>query len=304
MPQVRYFCEGALCLFGYVRIDKNELKVKDYNLFKACYCGVCQTLKKEYGFPARYFLSYDTTFLAVLLTALREDEPTLCPGHCMANPFVRRPMEKTNEALSYAAAVNVLLVWFKLADDLHDNRSLRALLLMPWMRGKRNRARRRYPQLYQAIAAQLAELAQLEKAQCAEADAPAAAFGRLMAKIFEADGLTDAETRRVLAHMGFLTGRFIYLLDAWEDRAEDGKKGCYNPFLAGKASAVADDVKLSLDYTLSQLAASCELLPLRRCQAIIENIIYLGMRQSLDRVFTEKSAAACGEKEKHHERPL
>ncbi len=291
-------------MFGYVKIDKNELKVKDYNLFKACYCGLCQTLKREYGFPARYFLSYDTTFLTVLLSALAEKEPTLCPGRCLANPFVRRPIAEPNPAFSYAAAVNVLLVWFKLVDDWHDRHSLRALLLMPLMCRKRSRVRRRYPQLYDAVVGQLEALAQLEQAQCSEADMPAAAFGRLMSAVFDTDLAGSDENRRILSHMGFLLGRFIYLLDAWEDRAEDNQKHSYNPFLSPDSSIDEADLRLSLDYTLSQLASSSQLLSLKRYQAILENIIYLGMRQALDRVFIEKTAATQTEKEKHHERPL
>ena len=108
-------------MFGYVKIDKNELKVKDYNLFKAYYCGVCRTLKKEYGFPAHYFLSYDAAFLATLMIALSKEAPVVAPCRCMANPMMKRPVAKTENCLLYAAAVNVLLTWFKLKDDWHDN---------------------------------------------------------------------------------------------------------------------------------------------------------------------------------------
>lgn len=290
-------------MFGYVKIDKNELKVKDYNWFKACYCGVCKTLQHEYGFPARYFLSYDATFLAVLLSALAENEPQLCPGRCMANPFIRRPIVQKEPALLYAAAVNVLLVWFKLKDDWHDNRSVRALLLMPFMYGKYRKAKKQYPAQEAAIREKLSALSALEAAHCTVADEVAAIFGELMAALFDTEQAGSTDHRRVLGHMGFLLGRFIYLLDAWEDREADRQKGCYNPFLSADAPK-KEDVQLSLEYTLGQLAADYALLVPVRHQAILENCIYLGLRHALDRAFNENIAAQSGEKEKHHERPL
>ncbi len=291
-------------MFGYVRIDKDELKVKDYNLFKAYYCGVCQTIKREYGFPARYFLSYDAAFLAVLLTAVREQQPGFSPVRCLANPLIRRPAAQPDPCFSYAAAVNVLLLWFKLQDDWADNRSVRAALLMPLMLGKKRKAQKRYPALYQKIESNLLALAALEKAKCPEPDAAAAAFGRLMADIFDTELVSDADKRRVLAHTGQLLGRFIYLLDAWEDRAADEKKQSYNPFLLSD-SLSSEDSKLSLEYTLSELANTLLLLEPVRNRAIIENVMYLGLKKVLDSVFSgQQYSAGGGAKEKNHERPL
>ncbi len=285
-------------MFGYIQIDKDELKVRDYNLFKSYYCGLCQSLKKEYGFPARYFLSYDLTFLAVLLDALQKERPEISPQRCLANPMVRRPVARQNPILSYAAAVNVLLVWFKLKDDWADNHSTKALFLMPWMLGKRNKARKAHPELYDKTKSALSTLSSLEKEQCPEPDAVAASFGTLMADIFDTSLAKSDEQRRILTHMGFLLGRIIYLLDAWADLEEDQKKKAYNPFLLAKSIA-AEDVKLSMDYTLSELANSFSLLKATHNQEILDNIIYLGLKRKADAVFDGKKT-----KENHHERPL
>ncbi len=291
-------------MFGYVKIYKDELKVKDYNLFKSYYCGLCQTLKKEYGFPARYFLSYDITFLAVLFAAVCEEQIEVLPIRCLANPAVRRPAAKRNAILTYAAAVNVLLVWFKLKDDWQDNRSFKAMILMPFMAGKKNKAKKQYPALYQTIEQALGELSALEQSGCAALDAPANAFGKLMTGIFSANFIVLEETQRILAHCGGLLGRFIYLLDAWADRAEDAKKKTYNPFLLAKEIEV-ETIKTSLEYTLSQLANSVKLLVFEKNQDLIENIIYLGLRKALEDVFADKEhAASGGVKEKRHERPI
>jgi len=286
-------------LFGYIRIYKDELKVKEYNLFKAYYCGVCQAIKRDYGFPARYFLSYDAAFLAVLLSSVQETSPAVCTGRCMANPLLRRPMMSRDNVLHYSAAVNVLLVWFKLRDDLADSRSIKAALLLPLMYRKRKKAQKRYPDLYEGISKALEELSQIEKERSRMPDAPAAAFGRLMAGIFDTPLAGKDEVRRILSHAGFLLGRFIYLLDAWEDRKADQKKGAYNPFLLGEALD-EKELQLSLDYTLSELANSLSLLQPMRNREIIENIVYLGLKNAQDSVF----GGQYSKKEKRHERPI
>ena len=291
-------------MFGYIKIDKNELKVRDYNLFKSYYCGVCRTLKSDYGFPAHYFLSYDVTFLAVLLSAAIDAEPSFFPVRCMANPALRRPAAEKSDTISYAAAVNVLLVWFKLKDDWLDNHSLKAAFLMPLMMRKRNKAKKRYPNLYQSIQNQLSELAALEKGNCSEPDAVAAVFGKLMAEIFNTEQIASDDMRRVFSHVGFLLGRLIYLLDAWADREEDKKKKAYNPFLINENISLKD-MQLSMDYTLAELGNTLNLLKLYRNQDIIENIIYLGLKQAVDDVFSDdKNCKKRDAKEKHHERPI
>ncbi len=287
-------------MFGYIRIDKDDLKVRDYNLFKAYYCGICQTLKKEYGFPARYFLSYDVTFLAVLLSSLEADSDPCRPIRCLANPATRRPAVLPSTALHYAAAVNVLLVWFKLKDDWTDNRSLKALALMPLMHRKRNKARRRFPELYDGIERSLSILTALEKEKCPEPDAVAAAFGDVMTVIFQAPFIKEDEKRRIVSHVGFLLGRLIYLMDAWADRREDIKKKTYNPFLLTEVTD--EDLRLSFDYTLGELGNTYSLLSPEKNQPILENIIFSGLKKIVDNVLSGKETKQ--KKEKHHERPI
>ena len=54
-------------MFGYVRPNREELKVREQRDYDALYCGLCQALGTRHGFWARMFLNYDFTFLAMLL---------------------------------------------------------------------------------------------------------------------------------------------------------------------------------------------------------------------------------------------
>ena len=125
-----------------------------------------------------------------------------------------------------------------------------------------------------------------------------------MADIFNTDRIQDENTRRVFSHVGFLLGRLIYLLDAWADRPEDKKKGTYNPFLLNE-EITKEDVQFSLEYTLSELGNTMNLVPFQKNQDIIDNIVYLGLKNEVDSVLSGR--ANCkkkGAKEKHHERPI
>ena len=55
-------------MFGYVTIRKDDLKVKDYNKYQAYYCGLCQDIKEAYGKKGQAMLTFDMTFLSILLT--------------------------------------------------------------------------------------------------------------------------------------------------------------------------------------------------------------------------------------------
>ena len=58
-------------MFGYIRPNKPELLVKEYDLYKSAYCGLCKRMGKDYGRLSRLALSYDGTFLA---RALKRDD--------------------------------------------------------------------------------------------------------------------------------------------------------------------------------------------------------------------------------------
>ena len=73
-------------------IDKPELKVKEFYRYKAYYCGLCRTLKEEYGFRGRMTLTYDMTFLIFLLSSLHETEDREFPSYCLLHPANKIPM--------------------------------------------------------------------------------------------------------------------------------------------------------------------------------------------------------------------
>ena len=72
-------------LFGYIIVNKPEMKFKEFDLYHAYYCGLCRSLKKCYGMAGQISLSYDMTFLAMLLSGLYEPEETCSRERCVAD---------------------------------------------------------------------------------------------------------------------------------------------------------------------------------------------------------------------------
>ena len=52
-------------MFGYVVINKPELKIKDYDKYQEYYCGLCQSLKQNHGRRGQLTLNYDLNILFI-----------------------------------------------------------------------------------------------------------------------------------------------------------------------------------------------------------------------------------------------
>ena len=113
-------------MFGYVTPLKPELKIREYEMFRAYYCGVCMHIKDNFGNIPRLALNYDMAFLGLLLDALHNEEPNIEFRKCMAHPLKNKPMIISNKALEYTAAMNVSLVYYKVIDDVNDDNSLKS----------------------------------------------------------------------------------------------------------------------------------------------------------------------------------
>ncbi|MBR5157040.1 MAG: hypothetical protein IKW59_04645 [Clostridia bacterium] len=277
-------------MFGYVRICKDELKVREYNLFRSYYCGLCKSLKKEYGFASRMGLSYDVTFLALLLSSICDENTKFLPERCIVSPHRKKPIAKNTDALSYSADVNVILTYAKLKDDWHDEHSFKALLCLPLFFGAKRKIKKKNPELLEKVQLHLANLSEFEREKCAETDRLANEFGEILKEIFYASPNTDETQKRILSHIGYGIGRFIYIMDAYEDIEKDKKEKSFNPFLLSGDAISAEEVRESLMFTLSEISNSYQLLNIKRNKPIIDNIIYLGLSESLEKVFnTDKT---------------
>ena len=212
-------------MFGFVTASLKELNEDQRSRYGGVYCGICRQIRHRASQTARLTLSYDMAFLAVLLMSLYEPEETSGPLRCAAHPFRKRDWVDS-ELVRYAADMNVALAYYKCLDDWLDDSKRSAKLMAGILEKDLQTIRSAWPRQFDAIAECIRELSALEKANCANPDLPANAFGRLMGELLVYREDLWADTLR---EMGHALGRFIYLADAVVDFPRDKKKGKYNP---------------------------------------------------------------------------
>lgn len=272
-------------MFGYVRPAADRLTQEQTDLFRSAYCGLCRTLGRRYGLPARMILNYDLAFLAILLAG---GSGFSCARHrCPVHPIRGCPCGEENPALDAAADLSVILTWWQLRDGVTDHGffgGLKYRLAALLLRRSYRKAARLRPDFDRLVQSCLGELAALERENCPSIDRPADTFARLLAGAAEEE--PDPVRRRVLAQLLYHLGRWIYLTDAADDLAKDQRSGSYNPLplrfsvQEGKlAEESRQELAQTMDRSVERMAAAFELLECGVWQPIIESVVYEGLYQ-------------------------
>ncbi len=272
-------------MFGYIRPLECELRVRELTAYCGYYCGVCRAIGARYGLLARMMLRYDSAFLGALFSAA-EGEAAFAPRFCALHPLRgKRPVALRSAAIDYAADVNVLLGYCALRDHWHDEKNVGALLMSLLLRRAYRRAAAAAPALSSEIGACLNDLAAIEKRGASCTDEPCDAFGRLMRAVAAHAPLTEGGERVAWQWTLYNLGRWVYLADAWDDRAKDVKHGAYNPFLA--AGATREDAMFLLNVSLTEAEKGYDLLQFSGEHGLTDNIIRLGCRAITGKVLGE-----------------
>lgn len=267
-------------MFGYIVVNRPELKIREYDRYQQYYCGLCRALRKEYGARGQLSLSFDVTFLGLLLTALYEPETTEKSCRCEAHPFQKKIFFE-NECLTYAAHMNLLLTYYKCADDWQDEKKPAKFLYGHLLHGDIRGLERMYPEKCAAIRECLLKASRYEKRFAGHRinekalDAIAGQSGHMMAEVF---AWRHDEWEQELRTMGFCIGKYIYLLDAYDDLERDLKKRCFNPLESFKNRDGFDDWVYGQLLMLATAAARAfEQLPILTDAEILRNILYAGI---------------------------
>lgn len=262
-------------MFGYVRINKMDLTFREFDTYKGYYCGLCKYLKENHGEISRLSLNYDITFLILLLTSVYRPKSTLTKEVCIANP-IKKKNRIVNEVTEYAASMNVLLTYYKLEDNLHDDKGVKDIIAYNLYKGKLKKAYEKYPKKADYIKSQLEELQKLESENSTNIDKVSNTFGNLMGEIF---AYKEDDFEGKLRSIGFNIGKYIYILDAYEDLDKDVKKGRYNPFIEyiDKKEELIKKVDKLISISLGYLSQSIDELHIKTNVGIIDNIIYSGV---------------------------
>jgi len=279
-------------VFGYVKACKPELKIKEYETYKAVYCSLCKKLGKSYGILSRFTLSYDFTFLALLNMSLKDGCDGFERKRCAFNPLKKCNYCKNLDAIDMPAAAAMIMLYYKILDNIADERGFKKAgywCLKPIFSRAHKKAAKLYPQIETAVAEYIAKQNSLEKAMCASIDEAADPTAKVMEKILSLCSENEMQ-KRVLNRLGYCLGRYIYLLDAAVDLPEDIKSGSYNVLKNVDETEVKERIKGQLYFCVNEAAKAFELLDIKKYKTILGNIIYLGLEETfLKELNNEKS---------------
>lgn len=284
-------------MFGYVKPFKPHMRICEFETYKAVYCGLCKILGKSYGLMARMTLSYDFAFLGLMALAINESEAELEPQRCIAHPFRKTPCLKSPDGLDYTAAAASILIYNKFKDDAADKHfwgKIGSLFMIGITKNAYKKAEKKYPQLAEYIAEQMKQQEKLEKENCKSIDRASEPSSNILAEI--ASGLSkDEEQKRILRRFGYLLGRYIYIADAFDDLEKDFHSRGFNPLILGDSTVNELNLPLiqkktedSVNFTLGALADAYVQLDIKKYKPILDNIVYLGLKNSFYDIIKKK----------------
>ena len=263
-------------MFGYINVNGSGLSEENKKIYQSYYCGLCRQLKSDCGTKGQMLLSYDLTFLIVLLTGLYELENQEIEFTCPLHPTKRRTAF-INEATVYAADMNLVLAYHNLVDDWKDDHSYAKKALVKILDKDYARVMEKYPRQVSALENYMRMTEEVERRGEQNLDVVSGLSGEMLAEIF---CWKEDVWKEELKTLGFYMGKFIYLMDAYEDFEKDKKRNAYNPLRYmenGEGPEFETLCKLLLTSMISECAKSFERLPILMHAEISRNVLYSGV---------------------------
>lgn len=257
-------------MFGYMIASLENLPPEDKARYQAAYCGLCRALGRQHGQSARLSLTYDMTFLQLLLSSLYEPSEKLCAQRCMVHPMKKHPSFQT-ECTEYAADMTVLLAYYKCMDDWEDEKGLPQRCYAALLKQRLPVVEQKWPRQSDAVVKSLARLKKIEQER-RPPDEAAGVFGLLLGEVFV---YRNDLWERPLRRFGQALGRFIYIMDAAVDFEKDRGRGNYNPLLA--AGKTPEETEAALELLIGEAAEIFEKLPLVQDAELLRSTLYAGV---------------------------
>ncbi len=273
-------------MFGYIKVYKPELRLKEWEMYRAVYCTLCKNMGKRYGFLTRFTLSYDFTFLCLLNMALNEKNIDVCRKKCTVNPLKKCNFCQNNDDdFAFPSAAAMIMVYYKFADNTIDEKGVKKLLyklLKSLFSKAHKKAAQDFPEVENIIKEYISEQANIEKSDNDNLDMAANPTATALAKLFMLCS-NENFNRRALERLGYCMGRYIYICDAVADRSDDIKKNRYNPLK--NDDGYIERAEIQITAGVNESVKAFELLDIYKLKNILGNIIYLGLENTKKELF-------------------
>jgi hypothetical protein len=279
-------------MFGYIKTYKPEMKIREFDAYKAVYCTLCKQLKNDYGFLARFTLNFDYTFLAMIRIAAKKSNVSVCKGRCPYKPFAKcNHIQCEDHQLAFAAAVAMIMLYYKIKDNIADEKFPKrclALFLLPFAKCWRKKAKVKYPAIDEIVATLIEQQNAVEAEKGSGLDRFCQPTANALAEIFSYD-IPDSSTKRILYVIGYNVGKWVYLIDGLDDFVSDKKDGRFNPYLCrlgqeATPELAAEFAQKQLNVCIDEALKAFSLLNPQNFGPILENILVFGLEQTQNEV--------------------
>lgn len=278
-------------MFGYVLPNVANLRIYENEIYKAAYCGLCKQIKKNFGFFSRLNLSYDMVFFSIFCISYSNEKIEFEKKFCKLHPFKKRVCIKNCSSLKKAAFVGTILFYYKVKDNFLDCNGFKKFfswVLLKFFKRKFETAAKAEKEVAKIVSSFVKNQAKVEKKQHMSLDfychPTANCLGQIFKQLFK-----KPEDGKLLYRIGYMLGKFIYLMDALDDIEKDFKNKNFNPIAAScenfklTETAFLNTTQL-INFSIAQLAEAFEKLKIKNNYYIIQNVIYLGLKTSKNNI--------------------
>lgn len=270
-------------MFGYITPFKPEMKICEWDIYKAYYCGLCHEIKRSYGNFARFALNYDFVTLALLTDSLADVSVNISGKKCMASPIAKKQVQASTKGLALAAGGLSLSAFYKLKDDTNDEKHIKkiiAKLFKTTLKKAHTNAVKKFAQADLVMQTQMTLQQTLEQTKSKNPDEAAEPTAQMTSCLFSLAAISEKDKTH-LQRIGYMMGKIIYFLDAAEDYDDDKKEGKYNVFSElSKEECIKKTVELCR-LCHAEITLSYKELNVLQNKGILDNIIYMGINKSI-----------------------
>ena len=280
-------------MFGYLTTDFPNLYVKDVVLYKAAYCGLCKSIGRTCGTKGRFLLNYDLTFLSVFVHNVLGEDFEIKKQRCILHTILKRPVAVPDAVSMRIAALNVILAYYKLSDNVIDEGKGR--LKRSFFKKAYKKAKKAEPVFDGIVKKHYDALRALEKSASDSVDFVADPFGTMMKEI-TAELIKDKFTENI-GELSYNLGKWIYLIDALDDFDKDKKSKSFNVFINAYAD-ISDkktlltekkgDLEFIFGEILSAVYRTAQNVSYNFNHDLTDNILYKGIFEQTKNIMEYK----------------
>ncbi|HQC55248.1 MAG TPA: DUF5685 family protein [Clostridia bacterium] len=285
-------------MFGYIKADKPNMLIKDHTEYRAYYCGLCKSIAKKNPQFMRMSVNFDIVALSLLAHNYAKVKPTAKLGRCIIHPIGKKfPILEHNEIQAKIVDINTILGYYKLKDDVEDEKGLKKRIAKLYVKPKYKRAAKRMPEFDSEIRKIYNEFDEIQKSETKTNKLPAllnksgemlVAIGKIACPNYDEPLITFCEN----------LGKWIYLIDAYDDMEKDIKRKSFNPLLKDGNALTEEEldkvtimVEANLKEYIGRIKEAYDLMDITISEGALSNVVYMGLDAETDVVIKNQGKA-------------